>query len=170
MGALCTVKTRLLHPNATVRAKVIGVDIPFHHETTTLRIIRREEQRIRQKNQMCYILNHASYIHDDGSPVVLYAVCRNCKIEEEGPPGEYFVEVPTIVAGPEQQEQEGEALPPEVLTILPGDDISSLIRQGITIDDDNNPAPENEDRTTTTNDNMYGEWGFRWFSSLCLQT
>jgi Transposase IS4 len=57
-------------------------------------------------------------------------------------------------------EEEGKPLPAEVATILPGDDISSLIRQGITIDDDNQPAPENEDRTTTTNNDMYGEWGF----------
>jgi hypothetical protein len=86
-------------------------------------------------------------------PVVLYAVCRNCKIEEEGPPGEFFTQAPNI-----NMPAEGED--------VDGNDILSPICQGITIDDDNNPALENKDRTPTTNDNMYGEWGF---DGLCPQ-
>jgi hypothetical protein len=105
--------------NATVRAKVIGVDIPFQHETTNLTILRKEERRIRRKQQNCYILSHPLYVHDDGTPVVLYSVCRNCRIDEEGPPGVFFHEAPNEVQAVAGVEEEGEPLPAEVATILP---------------------------------------------------
>jgi hypothetical protein len=162
VGAKVVVKTRLLHPTLLVKAQVIGVDVPFQHETINLHIARKEEKRVRRKQQMCYVLHHPDYTNDDGTAIDLYSVCRNCRIEEEGAPEDLFNNPIERVVETEDEDSEDE-LPADIIALRPGDDYSAVLREGITIDDDNQPAPENVVQTPHDTDNMFDEWGFKGF-------
>jgi Transposase IS4 len=164
IGATVNVVTRLLHPTLTVKNQVPGVAIPNNHITVGLTIVRRETKSVRRTMQRCYILHHPMYTEDDGSFTELHTVCRHIKITAEGPPEGFFLEevAPTVEV---IQQQEGVELPTEILAnFRPGDDPSLLANiEGIQIDDDNQPAPENVGAVPEDANNMYGEWGFPGF-------
>jgi Transposase IS4 len=161
VGAKVQVRTRFLHPSARVRDQVPNVAIPANHVTVSLTIVRMEEKRVRRQMQQCYVLHHDAYVNDDGSPLELHAVCRNCKVVEEGRPQDFFN--PTVPEVPLPPALIEVGCPAEILGYRPGDDPSMIVRNGIEVDDDNQPAPENINPAPEDTNNIYGEWGFPGF-------
>jgi hypothetical protein len=162
-GALVSCKTRFLHPSALFRA-----DGPttFAHETINLVMVGIAEKNVRRKVQNCYILHHDKFKNDDGSFKEIYAVCRNCRIEQEGPAEGFFVDEVEAVVAEDATVVDADVHPvfgADVVEFRQGDDIAVLLRHGIDVDDDNEPAPENVVIIADNNNNdvTYEEWGFR---------
>jgi hypothetical protein len=96
---------------------------------------------------------------DDGQ--ILHAVTRFCKVTEEGPVESLFDTIPTndvekdenvAVGGVENEERE--------IPSMLNEDVSNFRAQGFSVDDDNEPAPENiPTAADTANDGMYRAWG-----------
>jgi hypothetical protein len=62
-----------------------------------------------------------------------------------------------------EEEDSEDELPADILALCPGDDYSAVLCQGITIYNNNQPAPENVVQTPNGTDNMFNEWGFKGF-------
>ena len=90
VGATVSCNTRRLHPSAIILNRVPGVAIPINHVTQDLVIVRQEVKNVRRRDQLCFILRHALYVGDDGTPLEVYSVRHNCKLVSEGPPELFF--------------------------------------------------------------------------------
>ena len=113
------------------------------------------------KNQGCFIFRH-----DDFPNVELYATTRYTKVVKEGAEvGLFNKEVSNNVnvvgvANHDSEEEQGEALDDDVVEINhnvlnarnTAEDIMYVRGLGLTVDDDNAPAPENIPNSTTPND------------------
>jgi hypothetical protein len=98
---------------------------------------------------MCYVFHHPNCSNNDGSPIELYSVCRNCRINEEGPLEDLFnnpVERAEVAAAVE----EAARLPDKIIEF----------RKGITINNNNQPAPENTVHDPNYQTGLYSPWGF----------
>lgn len=158
IGAICQVVKRLLHPR-----KLIADKYPNAQKNDVLGdllAVGCEEKTVGKKPQLCILMRHSDF--DDGE--ILYAVVRYCRVLTEGPPGDRFLntiaatpESPAGVASPGIENAEVEV--PEILggTI---NDASIFRAEGISVDDDNEPAPENipVPSTNTNIDCIYEDW------------
>jgi hypothetical protein len=161
-GALVSCKTRFIHPSALFRAEG---PTTFAHETINLVMVGIAEKNVRRKVQNCYILHHDNFKNEDGSFKELYAVCRNCRIEQEGPAEGFFVDEVEAVVVEDASVVDADVQPvfgADVIEFRQGDNIAVLLRHGIDVDDDNQPAPENvvDIADNNNNDLTYEEWGF----------
>ena len=164
VGAECDVLIKYLHPGLLIKEKVPN---PVNGQRLSkCLLIRKETKTVNRKDQPCYVFRH-----DDFPDKEVHCVARWCKVVTEGPEEKLFEEDRPAEATPAPE-------PPAVVNERGGDDIAlrslsnraediALIRaQGLDVDDDNEPAPENiPDATTTTNkqaNGLYEGQEFGW--------
>lgn len=165
VGATCSALKRLLHPSRLIEAKYPNKT--FHERLDGLLVIGKDEKRINGKMQTAVLFRHDDFPDDN---TILYCVPRFVKVHLEGTPEEFFdqaedngvnngvvignvgvevddndiVEVPTVTAHGDHAE-----------------DIARLRAQGYDVDDDNDPAPENEPNARNNDILQYDAWGSR---------
>lgn len=157
--AECSVLTRFIHPFATIREKHTNKDKEqkSKHKTTVC-LIGAERIKVDNKMQDVYIFRSDYYPN-----ATMYAVKRWLKVLKEGPEDTLF-EPPAP-----QVTEETKANEPEELPNLPRagpdgflqEEIAAMEATGISVEDDNAPAPENVPTTIQNNDITYGEWGHK---------
>ena len=160
VGASCSVLIRFLHPSLEVRAKILNFTSSQRLEN--LLLVREEQKLVNHKNQGCFIFRH-----DDFPNVELYATTRYAKVVKEGAEVGLFnkevsnnVNVVGVANHDSEEGEQGEALDDDVVEINhnvlnarnTAEDIMYVRGLGLTVDDDNAPAPENIPNSTTPND------------------
>lgn len=170
VGAICSVLTSRLHPSAVLRGKYPhGPPDGKSHRTINLYLVRQQEIVVTRKKQLCYVIRSDDFKRDDNTFIELHAVRSNVRVEREGAAEYFFEPVTQEEAIEENAFKESEAAGAEVPEVVQNyhddDNVAVLIRNDIDIDDDNEPAPENEPTINDTmNECIYDEWGF---TGLC---
>ena len=154
VGAKGSAKARFFHPSANIRARW-----PNEHKSLRIHdvlITGKGMHRVNRKDQLCYECRINEI--DDGT--VFHIVTNNFKIETEGAtpfPDEINAHVSTTTPTDPSEEAALRASTTNVTPNITRAEIDELRQQGIEVDDDNEPAPENaipEPPATT----QVGEW------------
>ena len=146
IGAVGSAKARFFHPSDKIRAKWPNDN---KRQLVNVLVIGEGQRIVNRKNQWCYIVRIPEI--DDGSEFHIVKFNFTVNVAPEVPfPGE-------INRGPRSRRQQrpAAAVAREVDPLRAatsdvfanvgnlGDDLEDLRRQGIEVDDDNEPAPEN---------------------------
>ena len=160
VGAICSVLKRFLHPSNLIREKYVN-----HAKDERLEglfTIREEVRSVNRKDVLCLVFRH-----DDFENQLLYWIKKYARILHEGPEHTRFAVRETVDLRNVGAE-EGEALPD--LANRRGrftrEDVDEITNQGFTVDDDNEPAPENvpaNNRAQTGRCITDEEWGWKGF-------
>eukprot|EP00934_Nitzschia_sp_Nitz4_P007490 Nitzschia sp. Nitz4//scaffold526_size3785//2112//3756//NITZ4_009261-RA/size3785-processed-gene-0.3-mRNA-1//1//CDS//3329553959//7480//frame0 len=157
--AVVSILSTYLHPSEHIRNKYPN---PISgHRLEGCVVIRQEVKKIRRREQMAIVVQHDDFKTEEGEYIELHAVKRWIKISTEGPAEYFFTE------GEERAEEEKaeETEVPQVVNridirgFLDGD-VSEIVGSGVSVEDDNEPAPENV--PTEGGDNpgdIFGDWG-----------
>jgi len=161
IGARCSVIARFLHPRRLIKERYPYYT--FDKRIGGLLVARREQKQVNHRIQQCLVFQH-----DDFNDQELYAVERYGRVTEEGPSDSFFIEdeeVPDL----DTRARNDEGL--NALESLPAisgqlvDDIARLRRDGFSVDDDMDPAPENipreEGESKTEDELLYFAWNSR---------
>ena len=150
VGAKISVYKKFLHPRPAVSKRYPNAT---KNDVLEVLAIGQEEKVVCKRLQVCITMRHDDF--DDGQ--ILHAVTRFCKVTEEGPVESLFDTIPTndvendenvAVGGVENEERE--------IPSMLNEDVSNFRAQGLSVDDDNEPAPENiPTAADTANDGMY---------------
>ena len=164
IGAIGSAFARFFHPSAPIRTR-------WPHEYRRQRldgvlIVGKGDAYINRRNQTAYQCR----INEFDDNTTFNIVCGNLKIEQEGPNGPFADEVEAPIAAT--------PTPPAAAAVDPNaaarastanvtnnlrtdagvaEDIAELRRQGIEVDDDSEPAPENAIQLPSSADQV-GEW------------
>ena len=165
VGAVGSLLTRFLHPSAQVRRNHNNVDLPKNHMTFDLLVDRKEKKYVNRREQDCCIVTSDEFVDGDGIKVELHVVLRNFKVTTEGDPALFFERPIANAQAPGNLVNQEILLPDEVINFdVVHDHINVLRQNGIEVDDDNEPLPENAVQEGVLNDttveNMFGPWGF----------
>ena len=148
-GAKCSVLVRYLHPAKTVKETLVNMR---HNERLhDLIAIREEAQIVNRKNQPCIIFRHEQF---DG--IELRCVKRFTRVEEACHPDHTFAgegrrernddneTVTEAPNNPNTSELPMVPLPDDIFHMgNRAEDIATVRGMGFSVDDDNEPAPEN---------------------------
>ena len=159
VGATCSVLIRFLHPSRGVRDTILNYTSA--HRLDNLLLIKEEEKLVNHKNQKCFVFRHDRFPN-----VELYSSKRWTRIDKEGPELQLFTnevstDVNDSVSNDDSAARGGvdEALDDEIeldMNVMnatnTAEDIMYVRGLGLTVDDDNAPAPENVPDPTTPND------------------
>ena len=165
VGAVASCKAKLLKPRQLIQAKY-----PNTHDTLVLEglnVLRQEIEVVRRKDAKIVYMSHA-----DMEGAELKTNVRNIRVTTEGPPESFF-----DIAAREQavEEAEGQAENDEGAEVVNGivenanrsgriteEEVNELRGEGVEVDDDNEPAPENVPHPNQSNANepIYSEWGW----------
>lgn len=159
VGATVSCNTRFLHPSAIIRARYVNnKDALKTHRTIGLLLVRQQVMMVSRREQLCYIVTHPEYTDADGGLIELHLVVSHFKCEVEGDRDLFFTHV--VTAELQAEIEQPTIFPTEIRNFnLAEDDLRLLERNGIEVDDDNAPAPENIDQTTDPNAAQFGDWG-----------
>ena len=145
IGAKCSVITRYLHPAKTISDKYLN----FGHrdQTSNLVCLRKEEKVVNRRTQTVAVFKHADFTDTE-----IHAVVRWVTVDEEGLATDVFItENPEGAIRPSERNEGHEAtadeatIPDHVYNSTGSAEDIALIRAlGFTVDDDNDPAPEND--------------------------
>ena len=158
--------SRFIHPSALIRDKFPN---PVRgHKLDDMIVRRQEEKTINRKQVLAIVCIHESFKENDQYQE-LYAAPRYMHITQEGPEDSFFGIVPVAVQEDTSLVEGTSTLPSEVqgaLRASPTDEDIALVRgQGIMVDDDNEPAPENEPTVNETTNSVFGDWDH--FTGIC---
>jgi hypothetical protein len=149
--ALVSIQLKYLHPSEHIRR--VFPNPQNRQRLEGCKVVELANRRINGKVQPAVVV-----VHDSIPGVQLYAVVRWFKVDQQGPPEGFFVSgSPPVV-------EEGElAEVPEEINCLNEAGIAPAdiedIRANFSIDDDNEPAPENvPDPFDFSSDNVFTEW------------
>ena len=152
IGAKCTVKTKYMHPAKTVSDKYPNYTAQSVMEN--LLTIRTEIKKVNRRDQACVIFRH-----DDFEGTELHCVTRWAKVVEQGAAEHFFENEGNTAAtandGAPNQADAPEEVPLGEEIFRAGDnaeDIALVRGQGLNVDDDNEPAPENVRELTQENE------------------
>ena len=160
VGARVSCKARFLHPSQHIRDK-------YPNDLNTIRVERlfvrgRAERTISRKVRQCVILQH-----DDFPDIELYATVHSIRLDVEGPAEHFFDQdatqnAPAAAPAPAAEETAQHQAVNTNGARLSEDDIAAYRSQGVEVDDDNMPAPENMPPAQGTADDgiQYEDWGF----------
>eukprot|EP00957_Ditylum_brightwellii_P096458 7346644-Ditylum_brightwellii.AAC.1 len=127
------------------------------HRTSAV-MVSKETRKVFKKENEVYTLQSNNYPN-----VLLYVLCKWVKIVKEGPTDTIFDkgEMKETALNAEAEEQ-------ILLPVFPSADdfveenIATMHAAGVTVDDDNDPAPENIPTTQTEGDEVkYDNWGYK---------
>ena len=169
------VLTKYLHPSRLIQSTL--PNLQSNHRLPNCAVVRQESRKVNRREQFVVILNHEDFKTSDGEFEEIYTVPRWCKIVEEGPSENYFIdgsEVANSTGINIELNEESEA--PAIvnsINVRGGVVDSDLVQMKgeIYIDDDNAPAPENipasGDSTASEgaecngcgNSSIFTEWG-----------
>jgi hypothetical protein len=151
VGGVATCISRFVHPSKPIRDKYLNRE--KGHKLDNLKIIALQEKVIRRGAPAAKVY---IFSHDDFPDQEFYASTRYVHLTQEGPEDGYFAEEGAVVPARRVAVQanagrmdgvdevnRGVNIPFARNSNLTADDMAELRRQGITIDDDNDPAPEN---------------------------
>ena len=157
IGAKCTVNFKYLQP-----ANIMSETYPEKtaHVLVENLLVIKQDTRQGNKSQQSVVI----FFHDDFNTAVVYCVKQWSKITNEGSEENLF-ERNQIVSDIEGAGADAEySVPIDSTTVRSGnhsDDIVMVKKQGLMVDDDNDPAPENiPDVTTTRSSTTNGKWGW----------
>ena len=158
--------SRFIHPSALIRDKFPN---PVRgHKLDDMIVRRQEEKTINRKQVLAIVCIHESFKENDQYQE-LYAAPRYMHITQEGPEDSFFGIVPVAVQEDTSLVEGTSTLPSEVqgaLCASPTDEDIALVRgQGIMVDDDNDPAPENQPNVNETTSSVFGDWDH--FTGIC---
>jgi len=160
-GALAECLARYIHPSQPIRAKYIN-----DYDTARiggLTLVGKDEMTIKKRKVQCALM-----IHPDFPNETLYAAVKKVKVTAEGPPQDFWDAAPPEVQEekePENQDEAGEN-PRQAEIAAAGLEapyaVGALREEGIEVDDDNEPAPENiPNENEAASDGIFSnEWGF----------
>ncbi len=120
-------------------------------------VVEEEKKLASKRRQVCLTMRHDNFDDDQ----ILHAVAQFCKITEKGPVESLFNNIPTYNVENDENVAVGvdENVEREIPSIS-NEDVSNFRAQGFSVDDNNEPAPENiPNATNTANDGMYRAWG-----------
>lgn len=166
--ATISIMLRFIHPSVIIRQKY-----PNHNPTKRLdntKVLRLEEKKVSRKQQKCVVFTSTDFVYHDGSLIELHAVIKNCKVIAEGPTDKFFNRQGVDEERTEDAE-EGPPMPPDVLNAdvrrtVTDEDVNN-IRGVVTIEDDNDPLPENIPLPNEqTNSVLSDQWGH---SGVCYR-
>ena len=160
VGAQCSVANKYLHP-----AKVIADRYPnatAHSRVDKLLVVDIGKRMVNKKEQS--VIN---FRHDDFENTAVYCVKRWARIETEGAP-EHFFERPQAMLPEDSVVARRAVLDTPVQDIESNifhagncaEDIAMVRNQGLMVDDDNEPAPENIPVPGTVEVDNGGTWGW----------
>ena len=156
IGAVGSAKARFFHPSKHIRDKY-----PNQHASIRLSgvlVVGKGVERVNRKDQLCYRVRIPEF--DDST--VFHICVNNFKIEE-APPTPFEDEVTTAQATgptPEQDEQANLRAATEDFAgniSARAQEVAELRQEGITVDDDNEPAQENAQRPDPS-ESAVGQW------------
>ena len=158
--------SRFIHPSALIRDKFPN---PVRgHKLDDMIVRRQEEKMINRKQVLAIVCVHESFKENDQYQE-LYAAPRSMHRTQEGPEDSFFGIVPVAVEEDTSLVEGSSTLPSEVQGALhasPMDEDIALVRgQFIMVDDDNEPAPENQPNVNDTTNSVFGEWDH--FTGIC---
>ena len=160
--------SRFIHPSALIRDKF--PDPVRGHKLDDMIVRRQEEKMINQKQVFAIVCIHESFKENDQYQE-LYVAPRYMHITQEGPEDSFFGIVPVAEEEDTSLVEGSSILPSEVqgaLRAAPTDEDITLVRgQGIMVDDDYEPAPENQPNVTDTTNSVFGDWDH--FTGICLR-
>ncbi len=150
IGALGAGKARFFHPSAKIREKWPNED---KRELTNVLVIGEGKRMVNRKEQWCYIVRIPEI--DDGTEFHIVKFNFSVRTAPETPfPGEQNCgprsrrhQRPAAAAAVEADPRRTDARDAFQNVGEGGVDIDDLHRQGIEVDDDNEPAPENNEPT-----------------------
>ena len=123
---------------------------------------------INRKQVLAIVCVHESFKENDQYQE-LYAAPRYMHITQEGPEDSFFGIFPVAEEEDTSLIERSSILPSEVQGVLhaaPTDEDIALFRgQGIMVDDDNEPAPENQLNVNDTTNSVFGDWDH--FTGIC---
>jgi hypothetical protein len=142
-GATVSCFVRYLHPSAILRARFLN---NYDKERLDgLSVYGREEKTISRRKTDCVLVKHPDFPDQD-----FYVAKSRVKVQLEGPEDDFFDDPTSELAqnGGNEEATAPEPAPEAQLRFIqrehPGDIVTAELRaQGITVDDDNDPAPEN---------------------------
>ena len=156
VGAKISVYKKFLHPRAAVSNKYPNA--MKNDVLDNLLVISQEEKLVSKRRQVCLTMRHEDF--DDRQ--ILHAVARFCKVTEEGPV-ESFFDLPSAneLTNETDVALEGAEIIAREIPVILNEDISNFRAQGFSVDDDNEPAPENIPTATdpATDGILYKPWG-----------
>lgn len=153
IGAVGSVVARFFHPSAVIRARW-----PNDHQQQRLTgcvVTGKAPHNVNRKNQMCYEVRIPSI--DDGT--IFHVVCSNFRVgTAAGTPFEdELAPAPRQAAAATNDEVELRTSHANVNRSELAQEVAELRQQGIEVDDDNEPAPENA-RPTPQPTTQVEEW------------
>ena len=156
VGAKISVYKKFLHPRAAVSNKY--PNSTKNGVLDNLLVVSQEEKLVLSKRrQVCLTMRHDDF--DNGQ--ILHAVARFCKVTEEGPV-ESFFDLPSAneLTNETDVAVEGAEINGHEIPVILNEDVSNFRAQGFSVDEDNEPAPENIPTATDRATNgIYKPWG-----------
>ena len=122
-----------------------------------LSVISQEEKLVSKRRHVCLTMWHDDF--DYGQ--ILHAITQFCKVSEDGPIKSLFglLSGNDLTNNTNVAAEGAEIIEREIPSIL-NEDISNFWAQGFSVDDNNEPAPENIlTSTDTATDGIYKAWG-----------
>jgi hypothetical protein len=167
VGARCDILLKYLHPQVLINSKIPKDGWTHKQELTDCVVVSRETKNIDRKAKVVIVVKHTSF-----GDSVIYCAERYAKVKVQGGPDGFFnkkLDLPIIANAPTFAI--GDLDKPIDTSVIDkmgrstrSEDIALARSQGLDVDDDNEPAPENIpaagariDNTT----NLHGqEWGW----------
>ena len=158
--------SRFIHPSALIRDKFPN---PVRGHMLDDMIVRRQEEKtINWKQVLAIVCMHELFKQNDQYQE-LYVDPRYMHITQEGPEDSFFGVSPVAVEEDTSLIEGSSTLPSEVQgapRAAPTDEDIALVRgQGIMVDDDNEPAPENQPNVNDTTNSVFDDWDH--FTGIC---
>ena len=112
--------------------------------------MRQQLKKVSKRDQLCILFTHDDFVQTKNGveePILLHAVKRFVRVDQEGPQDLFFDEVMDTAERNDQTEEPPPATPKEIMEMqkkstLP-DDAGVSLSHLVEVDDDNEPAPEN---------------------------
>ena len=164
IGAQCSVLSKYMHPAKTISDKY--PNRTANHRIENLLCVKEDTKNVKRRQQRVIVFRH-----DDFEGVEIYCVRRWVKVIEEGAEEHLFQQAANEqqnTGGPEAENApEGEnqiVLGEEIFNAgNNAEDIALVLNQGLNVDCDNQPAPENipePGQAQQNNNNHQQDWGW----------
>jgi hypothetical protein len=153
--------SNFLHPSKTIQQKYNN--IASFDRLEGLIVLRREEKRIRNNTQIAIVFRHADF-----EGIEVYCAERYALVTEEGSPSDFFGQYQRnddLDGGATESNGAAVNEPFEVPTLSADSsvegNVSRLCAEGYGVDDDNEPAPENDPalQVPGNSNTSYKDWG-----------
>jgi hypothetical protein len=165
VGARCDILLKYLHPQVLINSKIPKPGWTHKQELTDCVIVSREARNIDRKGRIFIVVKHSTF----GESLV-YCAERYAKVKVEGEPDGFFgkkTDLPIIANAPTFSVNDTDK--PICTSVIDkmgrstrSEDIALARSQGLDVDDNNEPAPENIPAAGARIDNTTNLHGQEW--------